>query len=332
MKRAAALILLLAGLWAGWWPVAAHLEARATERWLEARRAEGWQAEWSAIDVSGFPLAYRRVIRDPALADPETGWAWRADRVTLARPRHPELTQPGLEVILPPEQSLQSPRQRISIAAGTMAATLVVKGPEDRLARGEIRLAELQARSDADWAARLDEGRLEAVADTEAPEVVDLKLTAAGLALPAGGLRPALAGEEAVERLQAEARVRFDRPWSLAALEEARPQPRHLDITEAALRWGRLELRVAGALAIDAEGVPEGELLLKATNWRALLEAARVTGALSEGLAGALEGALTLASRLAGSPETLDIPLRFASGRMRLGPVPIGPAPTLRLP
>jgi hypothetical protein len=126
--------------------------------------------------------------------------------------------------------------------------------------------------------------------------------------------------------------VRFDRPWSLAALEDARPQPRHLDITEAALRWGRLELRVAGALAIDAEGEPEGELLLKATNWRALLDAARAAGALSDRLAGAVEGALALASRLAGSPETLDIPLRFASGRMRLGPVPIGPAPTLRLP
>jgi hypothetical protein len=73
-------------------------------------------------------------------------------------------------------------------------------------------------------------------------------------------------------------------------------------------------------------------LLVKATNWREILAAARTAEALPAGVAAAAERALELVSRLAGSPRTLDIPLVFREGRARLGPVPIGPAPRLALP
>ena len=54
-------------------------------------------------------------------------------------------------------------------------------------------------------------------------------------------------------------------------------------------------------------------------------------GALSPGLAGALTDGLSLLSQLSGNPNTLDIPLGFRGGRVMLGPVPIGPAPVVRL-
>ena len=34
---------------------------------------------------------------------------------------------------------------------------------------------------------------------------------------------------------------------------------------------------------------------------------------------------------MAGNPKTLDIPLNFKGGKVRLGPVPLGDAPRLRL-
>jgi len=135
-----------------------------------------------------------------------------------------------------------------------------------------------------------------------------------------------------VERLEAEIEATFDRPWTIAALEDRRPQPRRIVVEDAALRWGALDLRVAGTLDVATDGTPEGELLVKATNWREILAAARTAGALPEGLAEAAERALELVSRLAGSPDTLDVPLVFSDGRTRLGPVPIGRAPSLTLP
>ncbi|MFP4043945.1 MAG: DUF2125 domain-containing protein [Rhodosalinus sp.] len=72
-----------------------------------------------------------------------------------------------------------------------------------------------------------------------------------------------------------------------------------------------------------------GAVAIRAENWRAILDLARETGALPERLADNLEAGLSLVAQLSGSPETLDIPLDFADGHMRLGPIPLGPAPRL---
>jgi hypothetical protein len=50
-----------------------------------------------------------------------------------------------------------------------------------------------------------------------------------------------------------------------------------------------------------------------------------------ESLLGTLESGLTLMAQMSGNPETLDVPLTFRNGRILLGPIPIGPAPILRL-
>ena len=335
MSRILSILAAIALAWAAWWPLAAWMEARATTGWLEERRAAGWQAEWADVAVTGFPLTYVRRIAAPALADPGTGWAWRADALTLARPRHPQLSEPGLTVSWPPEQELQTPWQRLEISSGVFQADLRLSGEADRLDSGTLDVTALEVVSDAGWRMTLASGRLAALAAEAAPEIVTLTLSAVDLAPPARmarALSDADLAPDAIERLQAEAEVTFDRPWDRAALEQARPQPRRVVVKDAALRWGALELRVAGTLDVGEDGTPEGELLVKATNWRELLAAARASGALPEGLAGAAEGALELASRLAGSPRTLDLPLGFSNGRTRLGPVPLGPAPVLRLP
>jgi len=335
MRRILLVLAAAAALWAAWWPLEAWRSVRATEAWLEARRAAGWQAEWAAVEVSGFPLSYARRIVAPRLADPGTGWAWRAPDLVLARARHPALAQPGQVVSFPPEHEVRSPRQRLTISGGPLQAELLLEGAEARLGGATLEAQALGVLSDAGWRMALGRARMTARAAPSAPREVQMSLTAADLALPAEtgeALRRADLAPRTIERLEAQAEVRFDRPWDLAALEERRPQPREIDLREAALRWGALELRVAGQLTVGPEGTPEGDLLVKATNWRDILAAARTTGALPEGLADAAEGALELVSRLAGSPRTLDIPLVFANGRVRIGPVPIGPAPSLALP
>lgn len=330
----AGLLAVIAG-WLLWWPVAAWREDEATRAWLDARRAEGWQAEAMDVAVSGFPLAYNRDIRGIALADPSTGWAWQADAVSLARPRHPQISEPGFVLTLPQTQEIQTPERRLTIASERLVATLV-PGPEGEvLASAEVEMSNVDVASGDDWRAALASGTLTATADPNDPERVDLVLTASRLVPPATMARALsnadLAPRE-IERLQFEAEVTFDRPWRVAALEGPRPQPLRIALGGSGLRWGELTLRIGGTLEVDAAGRPEGELLLKATNWRDLLAAAVASGAVPEGLSGGLEAALELASRLAGSPATLDIPVTFSGGRVRIGPVPVGRAPVLRLP
>ncbi len=335
MRRILLVIAAAAALWALWWPLAAWRGVAATEDWLGARREADWQAEWRDVEIRGFPLSYVRTIVAPRLADPAAGWAWSAPEVTLARARHPALAQPGLVVQFPPEQTLRTPRQQLTVTSGLLQAEMRLEGADKRLGGASIEAQALGLASDAGWRMSLASARLTALAAEAAPEVVTLTLTAADLALPAdtvAALREADLAPGPIERLEAEIEATFDRSWDISTLEEGRPQPRRIVVKSSELRWGALDLRVAGTLDIAPDGIAEGELLVKATNWREILAAARAAGALPEGVADTAERALDLVSRLAGSPDTIDVPLVFSDGRARLGPVPIGRAPSLALP
>ena len=62
-----------------------------------------------------------------------------------------------------------------------------------------------------------------------------------------------------------------------------------------------------------------------------MLELATASGALPQSLAQTLESGLSLIAQMNGNPQTLDVPLTFRNGRTLLGPIPLGPAPVLRL-
>lgn len=336
-RLSAALIAVIAlwALWALWWPVAAALERRATLGWFEAQRTAGWQAEATEVRVSGFPMTYTRRITAPVVADPAGGWAWEGDALELTRARHPELSEQGTMVTLPPVQNLRTPWQALSIAADSATATFIEGNDGDRFERAMAEVNAVRIVSDAEWDAALDTGTLSAAADPAMPETMRLTLSASGLTPPsriADALSEADLAPRSIERLEAEADVTFDRTWTMSALETARPQPRRIALRNAGVRWGELTLRVAGTIDVDAAGVPSGELLIKATNWREILAASVASGVIPEGVAAGIEGTLGLMSRLAGSSETLDVPLTLDDGRAKLGPLPVGQAPVLRIP
>ncbi len=335
MARLGAALLAVVVLWALWWPVAAAIERRATLAWLDDQRAAGWQADAAEVRVSGFPLAYTRRITAPVLADPAGGWAWEGEYIDLTRARHPQMATPGMTLEIPPVQTVRTPWQTLSIAAEQATATLIEGSGGARFERADIELQAIRIVSDTDWDAALDSGTLVAVADAQTPELVRITLGATGFTPPsrvANALSEADLAPRSIERIAAEADVTFDRAWSMAALETERPQLRRIAVRNAGVRWGELTLRVAGTVDVDVDGQASGELLIKATNWRDILAAAVGSGAIPERLAAGAEGALGLMSRLAGSPDTLDIPLTLDDGRARLGPLPLGSIPRLSIP
>jgi hypothetical protein len=333
MRILLTLIVIAAAAWSGYWFVASTGLTSAFKTWLEARRAEGWVAEAAGIETRGFPNRFDTTFTDLSLADPETGLSWEAPRFQLLqlsyKPHH-------VIAVWPPDQRLATPLRKYDVQSRDMRASLVTAAsprlPLERATLTADKLAVTPAA--ADQPTRAKALRL-------AAERVPTQSAAYRLGLAAEGFSPAPdrrarldpAGRlpERFDALNADLTVTFDKPWDRAAIEEARPQPREIDIHLAEARWGRLELQAAGKLTVGADGRPEGEITVKARNWRDILQMAVASGRLGDGFAGTLEDGLALVARMAGHPDTLDIPLNFRNGRVRLGPVPLGRAPVLRI-
>lgn len=332
MKRLLVVILVAAGLWAGYWWIGASGVKSGFAAWLDARRAEGWVADSAAITVQGFPNRFDTTFTDIRLADPETGWAWEAPFFQLFalsyRPNH-------VIAIWPREHILATPVQKYAITSAEMQASAVVGAdttlPLERanLVADTLSITDESGETTAMTALRLAVERVEGseatyhlgwAADNLAPA------RKARLRIDTTGQLP-----QTLNAFRADIRASFDRPWDRRAIETARPQPTQITVKLAEARWGDLELAVAGAVDIDATGRPTGEMTVKARNWRDILKMARASGQLPGGLADQLETGLAMIAQLSGNSQTIDIPLEFRGGRVFLGPVPIGPAPILKL-
>ncbi len=335
MQRVLLGIIVIAALaWSAYWWVAASSLQSGFAAWFEQRRAEGWVADYGALDVQGFPNRLDTVIDDLDLADPDTGLAWAAPRFQINalsyRPNH-------VIAIWPDTQRIATPLEKYDIDSADMRASFVLT-PNAMLQvdRTSLTAQTLAIRPvSGDGQTRIDALRL-------AAEHVPMESAATyRLGLAADGLAPSLPWRrmvdpdgtlpETFDAFSADLIVEFDKPWDRTAIEDARPQPRTIRLKLAEARWGRLELRAAGDLEVDEAGRPTGEITVKARNWREILEMAVKSGALPKGLAGTLEDGLSLIAGMAGNPNTLDIPLGFRRGMVMLGPVPVGPAPVLRL-
>ena len=323
MKRLLILVVLAALAWSGYWVFGAWQLRQAETQWFENRRAEGWQAEYADLTVRGFPNRFDTTLTDVALADPGTGLAWQAPIFQFLRlsyrPNH-------LIAVWPDTQVLATPERRFTVRSEDMRASLVLQpGAARALERATLAAETLQIEPERGGAWALARLNLGVAREPAQAATYRLGLSLDGLAPP----DPPERLPQTLDALRIDATVTFDAPWDAAAIAERRPQPSRIELDTAEAVWGQLVLRAAGRLDVDARGLPEGRIEIRAENWRAILDLARDTGALPTGLVDNLESGLGLVAQLSGNPETLDIPLDFADGRVRLGPIPLGPAPRL---
>jgi hypothetical protein len=281
------------------------------------------------LETVGFPSRFDTTLSDVHLADPSTGVAWTAPFVQFL-----SLAYKPYQVIavLPEEHVFSTPFQTMTIAHDDAKASLFLK-PSTALGLDRARLVvdALDVASSLGWNVTLREGRFAAedigqdnvyrigveVLDLRPPE--DMRDT-----LDPAGLLP-----NAVESLRLDATLGFDGPWDRFALEDARPQVRSLQLENMSARWGDVTFRAAGDLVVDEVGIPDGRITIKAVEWRQMLAMAVNAGLLPESFLTSAESGLGLLAALSGDPDTLDVPLGFADGRMSLGPIPLGPAPRI---
>lgn len=331
MIRLLVVIIAAATLYAGYWFVGSNGATAGFERWFEERRAEGWVAEVEEVKTIGFPSRFDTTLTDISLADPDTGVAYNAPFLQIFalsyKPEH-------LIAVWPNAQTFSSPFGKAAVSSADMRASLIVKK------NTALALEKANFTTD-DLAIEMDNGR--AFGASKALVAVELTPTASnsyhfgldlkdvslpqpkGLRLEAGLL------PEMLDYARADVTAEFDAPWDLNALQRARPQPTKVSVKLIEAKWGQLELRLAGQFDVDPQGRANGRITVKAQNWRDILTVSTATGAIPAQFARPIEQGLSLLSGLSGNRNTLDLPLDLKNGQMKLGPIPLGPAPLFRL-
>lgn len=238
----------------------------------------------------------------------------------------------------PGQQRITLPGEEIAAEADALRGSFEFP-PDPALPIDAVTLHAQNARltSTAGWNTGFAAGQISmrATPGAQIANSYDLFLDAADIA-PTPALRDRIGAAsglpDRIARLQLRATAVFDKRWDRTALEDARPQPRQMTVEAFEMRWGGVHVVARGALEIDAEGQPTGQLDATITNWRAFLKVLAATGRLDQEKINTVEQGLTLLATLNGNPEVLEVPLLFAEGMMRIGPVPVMAAPILALP
>ncbi|WP_120500249.1 DUF2125 domain-containing protein [Roseovarius sp. EL26] len=333
MRTLLSLIVLSSIVWASYWFVGSSSLQTGVEQWFDDRRGEGWLAEYNTNEVQGFPNRFDSHFRNIYLADPGTGWAWTAPEFQINALSY----NPGhLIAVWPDQQQLATPIDKYQVVSEDMRASIVAENVANlTLNRATITATELDVTDSKGHTAALTSFVLAAEREPEAEDAtyrLGLQIDDFKPSLPWKKLiDPKGALPDSLDAISADLTVSFDELWSMEAINTARPQPRNIHIRLAEARWGRLLLQLAGEVSVDSTGYPTGEITVKARNWKEILELTIASGAVPEGLGGSLKDGLSLLSTLAGNPETLDIPLTFEYGKVKFGPVPLGPAPVIKL-
>ncbi len=332
MRRLIRVFIFIALAWSAYWFIAGYGLRSAITAWFDKQQEQGWQADFSAVETAGYPGHHMTRLLNPALADPSNGTAWSADWIEFQSPA----IWPGRQVLRFSDapQRLSYFDQTATIQADNLQAEL-------QLQPGVALVLEKMALTAGDWSVTEDGealaggGTLGLVMEqSEDPATYAITAQIDGFT-PGDDLRQLMRSAttlpQAFETLELDMTTTFTKPWDRSALEQSRPQPEFIDLRLAEVKWGELRLFAAGELEVDAQGIPTGEVAIKAENWRDMIAMANAAGALPDQAVDPVTRALNFMAGLGGNPNALDLQLNFRDGFVALGPVPLGPAPRLIL-
>lgn len=321
------LTAVFALLYGGYWFAGSRALQGGLDAALAAPRRAG-RIDYEALALAGFPWRFDLTVTAPRITsrDRQIGWSAPELRVHALsyRPNH-------LIAFLPGAQQIRLGRERIALKAADLGASSVF-GLDAALplARAQLVGKALAARSDRGWELALGELRA-AIREAAGEHAYDIGLTlfdaAAGGALARLAEANALPGR--LERVHLDATLRLDRGLD-RFLPPGGPALVAAEIRSIAIDWGEMALDGQGRLTVTPSGTPEGAIDFRIRGWRQALGLLRATGAIrSDRDLAEIERALGAVALLSGEADTLALPLIFAAGQMRLGPVPLGPAPRL---
>ena len=326
------ILMFVALAWSAYWYIAGYGLRNAITGWFDHQLELGWQADFSDVVTRGYPLQHITILENPTLADPVNGTAWSADWIKLESPA----IWPGRQML-----SFASTPQRLSYFDQTTTVQAESLQADLHLQPGVALALERMALSAGRWLLSSQDDPQAGgqslsliLAHSGVPESYSITLEVNSFT-PSEELRRLMRSApglpQSFETLELDALVVFDKPWDRSALEQRRPQPIAIDLQLAEVTWGELRLFATGELEVDDQGIPTGEIAVKAENWRNMVEMANAAGALPDQAVDLVTRVLEFMAGLSGNPTALDLHLSFRDGFVALGPLPLGPAPRLIL-
>jgi hypothetical protein len=329
MHRLIWILLILSILWCAWWALFGFGLKIGLQTWFEDRRNFGWQAEYSSLDLRGFPIKVRADLTDIAVADPTAGIAITLPSLSIGAPTY-----------WPGDVTVKLPNNPIGIATPQQKSEITVSNGTADLQLHPGTALELETLSllTGAWATTTSAGRLYSADDLtlsmvqseDDPNRYAFVARASAFRpgdVPRAKLRIPNDWPLTFQRLELDASITFSRPWDLEALEEKRPQPRLIKLKLAEAAWFDLRMFFAADLVVDAQGIPTGTVNIQAENWQTMLDLAENSGLLNTTMRTQAEQGLGQLARFSGDPTALDVQLNFRSGFVAVGIIPIGPAP-----
>ncbi|MGB8812432.1 MAG: DUF2125 domain-containing protein [Paracoccaceae bacterium] len=330
MRALWTVVMGLGLLWGGYWFVGSQAVERGAESWFADQAAQGMIATRDTLVVRGFPNRFDLTVEGLHLADPASGYGWRAPFVQIF-----SLTYKPWHVIaaLPPSQSFQTPFQDVTLTSDKLQGSVVVV-PGTALALDRVTAVGdgLALRSSLGWLLAAKQARFGTRPDPADANAHEIGFEVSGL-VPDPALMKVLAGQT---NLPPEIEVvRLDSTATLSVpldryVAETTPALNKLVIREGLIRWGSLVFFAKGSVVPDAQGFAEGRIDLRIEDWRQALAAAVAMGVIKPEIAPTLDQALGLLAQQSGDPDVLNLPLSFQSGQVSLGPIPLGRGPQLR--
>jgi hypothetical protein len=312
-------------LWAGYWYVGSRQVKLGVEGWFAQQQAAGLVAENRGIAVAGFADRFDLTVTEPHLADPESGWGWRAPFAQVFA-----MTWKPWQLIaaLPNSQEVDTPDgQKITLGSTRLMASLLSR-PNFTLPleRAVLEAEAVTLTSDHGWSASADKVVLAAQNDPTRSNSLRLGAEISNLGLPALLASLPELGPK-ISTLHLDAKMGFTAPVTLTL---APTQVADLNLTSAQLTWGSLDLSAKGSITADANGYATGKFDLKVKNWRILPRLVVALGLVPPRNEETVARGLAFLAKLSPDPETLSLPVTFRDGMTLLGPLPIGPAPRLQ--
>ena len=334
-----ALIAILLAGYAWWWQqVADGIRIGASQFQLE-QHAQGREAQWDDLDISGFPYQVEAQFNAPRITAPDRGFAWDGKSVVLdiapLKPRHISFNLQG-------HQHLLYAKDGRLIEGGADAAKALVTIVAGAAGAEEVGLDIEGLSSQGDWNARHVELVVQNASATAHVGDGDAKAATSPIVVAATLNNIALRGDIVLPLGPAITLVDLKARFSFPNTPAAGPSPSLLaawratdtpvEIQSFDLDWGGVTLEAHGALKLDALARPEGRLQLKIGNHRRLLEVLTAEGWISPDGQNAIASALNTLAFMSGDPaRRIDVTLRLADGAaflelfglvpLRVGPV-----------
>lgn len=335
MRKLLVLLLVLTGLWSGYWYVGSNAIRQGAEDWFAQAATQGLQAENSALSVVGFPNRFDLNLEGLRLRDPASGIGWQAPFLQVFamtwKPWH-------IIAALPPEQVVTLPDQEIILTADRLRASFRARpATEVPLAAVIVESGPFTARSTEGWMAGASRAVASISADEEVQGAGD-QPNAYVLSLTLSDLAP---DPEALDRIAAEAglpmqiaTVRLVATATLTApldrfAGQANPQLAGLTLTDSLIAWGDLAVTAQGSIAPDDQGFAAGRIEISVANYQRLVPALVAAGVIKPEIRQTVDNMLAALARETGDPNLIRLPLLLQDGRVSFGPLPLGRAPRL---